>query len=120
MKLFGKKPAPRTSSRPVSRESEPSAPANVSRKNSCYEYLDGVMSNPDRRNSGTALKIYIENFKRLNEVFGYDYCEELLQQILTYLRQVTGKKLHQFIGVEYIVILEHTDKLLSAQICSRK
>ncbi len=117
MKLFGKKPAPRTNARPVNRDSEASGPAGVSRRNSCYEYLDTVMSNTDRRNGGTALKIYIENFKRLNDVFGYDYCEELLQQILIYLRQVTGKKLHQFIGVEYIVILEHTTSVQAQAVC---
>ena len=54
---------------------------------------------------------------RLNDVFGYDYCEELLQQILIYLRQVTGKKLHQFIGVEYIVILEHTTSVQAQAVC---
>lgn len=117
MKLFGKKVSAQSDPRPVKKESVSHSQAGSSSGNSCHEYLDSVLSNPDRAVSGTALKIYIENFKRLNEVFGYEYCEELLQQILTYLRRATGKKLHQFIGVEYVVILERTTNAQAQNIC---
>ncbi|MCI8888496.1 MAG: EAL domain-containing protein [Hungatella sp.] len=117
MKLFGKKQAPPPRPKTVSREPAPIAPAGPGRKNSCYEYLDMLMSNLDQRSTGTAVKIYIENFKRLNDVFGYDYCEELLQQIQEYLKHATGKRLHHFIGVEYIIIMDRTTSGQAQTIC---
>ena len=31
---------------------------------------------------GVVMKFYIENFKRMNELFGFSYCEALLKEIL--------------------------------------
>ena len=117
MKLFGKKPAPQPRPRTAKRQPSHEAPMDFSKKNPCYEYLDSILSETERRASGSAIKIYSENFKRLNEIFGYDYCEALLQQILDYLRRATGKRLHHFIGMEYIVILEHTTSSQAQAIC---
>lgn len=117
MKLFGKKAPTQPGPRPVKKAPVSGGPAGPSRGNPCREYLDTLLSNPEHPRSGTALKIYIENFKRLNEIFGYEYCEELLQQILTFLRRATGKKVHQFIGVEYIVIMERTTNIQAQNIC---
>ena len=36
---------------------------------------------------GVVMKFYIENFKRMNELFGFAYCEELLKEILEYLKE---------------------------------
>lgn len=69
----------------------------------CLKHLSQVMGSAER---GTVLKLHIENFKQLNQVFGYEYCENLLDQILTYLKEVTGKSVYHYIGVEYIIILD--------------
>lgn len=73
-------------------------------RDACYRHLSAVMDSPSER--GVALKVYIENFKRLNQVFGYEYCENLLSQILDYLKEKTGKPVYHYIGVEYIIILD--------------
>ena len=52
------------------------------------------------------LKLYLENFKSLNKTFGYDYCEELLSQIKSYLKEVAEGNIYRYIGVEFIIILE--------------
>lgn len=117
MKFLGKKVTAQTRLRAGKYESVSSNYAALSTGNACHGYLDSLLSNPEHPCSGTALKIYIENFKRLNEIFGYEYCEELLRQILTFLRHATGRKLHQFIGVEYIVILERTTNTQAQTIC---
>ena len=73
-------------------------------RDACYRHLSEVMAAPSER--GVVLKVYIENFKRLNQVFGYEYCESLLNQILSYLKDKTGKPVYHYIGVEYIIILD--------------
>lgn len=73
-------------------------------RDACLEHLSKVMASSER---GVVLKVYIENFKRLNQVFGYDYCETLLGQILAYLKEETEKAVYHYIGVEYIIILDH-------------
>lgn len=124
MSLFGKKPAPQPRVKAVRHEPTVSpgtaaqgASSSSSKRNACYDYLEAAMSGDGKKTSGTAVKIYIENFKRLNDVFGYDYCEELLQKILEFLRHVLGKRLHQFIGVEYIAVLERTSSSQAQDIC---
>lgn len=72
-------------------------------REACLKHLSQVMGSVER---GAVLKLHIENFKRLNQVFGYEYCENLLEQILTYLKELTGKDVYHYIGVEYIIILD--------------
>ena len=36
----------------------------------------------------------------------YDYCEELLSQIKSYLKEVAEGNIYRYIGVEFIIILE--------------
>ncbi len=117
MSIFGKRQAPQKRPKAVSQTSEPAAPIRAGKRNSCYEYLDALMSGTDRHLAGTAVKIYIENFKRLNEIFGYEYCDELLSQILQYLRHTTGKKVLHFVGMEYIIVLERTTNAQAQNIC---
>ncbi len=117
MSIFGKRQAPQKRPKAVSQTSEPAAPISAGKRNSCYEYLDALMSGTDRHLAGTAVKIYIENFKRLNEIFGYEYCDELLSQILQYLRHTTGKKVLHFVGMEYIIVLERTTNAQAQNIC---
>lgn len=74
-------------------------------KNQLYEDLERVLS-AGKQGKGVVLKLYIENFKLLNDVFGYDYCEQLLDQIITWLSKATGTKVYRHIGVEFIMILD--------------
>ncbi|WP_367569115.1 EAL domain-containing protein [Lacrimispora sp.] len=73
------------------------------KQEACFTHLSQAMDSGEK---GSVLKIYIENFKRLNQMFGYEYCESLLDQIFTYLRELTGKEVHHYIGVEYIIVLD--------------
>ena len=45
----------------------------------CRHQLDHALSGDGQ---GVVMKFYIENFKRMNELFGFSYCEELLKAIL--------------------------------------
>lgn len=73
----------------------------------CCEKLSEVLAKADNKNKGVVFKFYIENFKRLNDVFGYAYCEQLLAKIMEYIREKTGCMVYRYIGVEFIIILEH-------------
>ena len=66
----------------------------------CLQHLNRVLSS---RGKGTVLKLYIENFKRLNQVFGYTYCEMLLTKIIRYLQKETGYPVYRYLGVEFIL-----------------
>ena len=68
----------------------------------CRHQLDHALSGDGQ---GVVMKFYIENFKRMNELFGFSYCEELLKAILEYLREKTGCTVYRYVGVEFIAIL---------------
>lgn len=68
----------------------------------CRHQLDYALSGDGQ---GVVMKFYIENFKRMNELFGFSYCEELLKAILEYLREKTGCTVYRYVGVEFIAIL---------------
>lgn len=70
----------------------------------CYLHLEELFK---EQGSGVVMKLYIENFKRLNELFGYEYCEELLEYILSFLEQETGCPIYRYVGVEFIVVLKN-------------
>ena len=65
----------------------------------CRHQLDHALSGDGQ---GVVMKFYIENFKRMNELFGFSYCEELLKAILEYLREKTGCTVYRYVGVEFI------------------
>lgn len=72
----------------------------------CRHQLDQALSGDGQ---GVVMKFYIENFKRMNELFGFAYCEQLLKAILEYLREETGCTVYRYVGVEFITILRsHT------------
>jgi diguanylate cyclase (GGDEF) domain len=68
----------------------------------CYNHLEAQFL---LGYHGVVLKVYLENFKRMNELFGFEYCEELLDNILDYLEQKTRCKVYRYVGVEFIIIL---------------
>lgn len=70
------------------------------------DILTRIHENTDKKNKGVVLKLYLENFKRLNIIFGYEYCEKLLDQIIAYLTEATGNPIYRHVGVEFIAVLE--------------
>lgn len=80
-----------------------SAEVNELGRKECLQHLNNVLSS---KSKGTVLKLYIENFKRLNQVFGYAYCELLLNKIIRFLQKETGYTVYRYLGVEFIIILE--------------
>lgn len=103
MNWFHKKMAPAPQTEKEDPGAVESAFPGKPERDTCLKHLSQVMSSGER---GAVVKLHIENFKRLNQVFGYEYCENLLEQILTYLEELTGKDVYHYIGVEYIIILD--------------
>ena len=68
----------------------------------CYNHLEAQFL---LGYSGVVLKVHINNFKRMNDLFGFEYCEELLDDILNYLEQKTNCTVYRYVGVEFIIIL---------------
>lgn len=66
--------------------------------------LEITMSSPSSR--GVAAKLYLDNFKYLNKLFGYDYCEKLLAQIGAYFQEISEGHVYRYVGVEYVMLLE--------------
>ena len=73
-------------------------------RDACLKHLSHALGSNER---GVVLKLYIENFKQLNQLLGYEYCENLLNQILAYLKETCGNNVYHYIGVEYMIILDH-------------
>ncbi len=106
MGLFGKK------ERPSRENKEKHLPQNLAQKethhpkdtNSCQSQMDAQLA---RNSRGVILKLYIENFKRMNDLFGFEYCDELLGMIMDYLKQRTGCMVFRYVGVEFIIIMKN-------------
>lgn len=77
---------------------------------SLQDVLQQLHENPDKKNRGVILKIYLENFKRLNEIFGYDYCEKLLEQVIDFLNEATHCHVYRHVGVEFVLVLEQVSQ----------
>ena len=71
-----------------------------------FRQLQQTLDRQGNQSKGMILKLYIENFRQLNETFGYDYCEALLDQIISYLEQVSHNTVYRYIGVEFFIILK--------------
>ena len=92
----------RTAPEPQVDNSDPGDMSLGSDRMVCRHQLDHALSGDGQ---GVVMKFYIENFKRMNELFGFSYCEELLKAILEYLREETGCTVYRYVGVEFIAIL---------------
>ena len=77
--------------------------------------LDGIMAGGPA-SKGVVMKLDLENFKHLNKIFGYDYCEELLGQITSYLNDMANGSVYRHIGVEFIIILEQFSEGRAAEL----
>lgn len=86
---------------PANAASEPDGEGRAA----CLKKLGEVLNAPSSR--GVVLKLYLENFKILNKTFGYAYCEELLSQIREYLDGLGAGAVYRYIGVEFVMVLEH-------------
>lgn len=106
MGWFQKKACPIPEDSPGGHKETPVSASETadSSRTSYLQHLQSIFTLDNAK--GVVLKLYIENFKRLNDVFGYNYCEELLSQIIQYLKEKTQFPVYRSIGVEFIIILE--------------
>lgn len=81
-----------------------SASLPVDRRAACINDIQNRISNPKSR--GTAIKIYLQNFKTLNDIFGYQFGEDFLRTIKEYLSDLSDEVVHRYTGVEFILLLE--------------
>lgn len=72
-------------------------------RQACLNHIQDTLRSNSR---GVMLKLYLENFKQLNEIFGYDYCEALLSKIIGYLKETIQRPVYRYIGVEFIAVLD--------------
>lgn len=82
----------------------------------CYLHLEELFA---EQGNGVVMKLYIENFRRLNELFGYDYCEELLEHILSFLEKETGSPIYRYVGVEFIIMLKNYTQGRASRLAER-
>lgn len=73
-------------------------------RSQCLAQLDALFAPIPSK--GMAVKVYLENFKSLNQAFGYEYCEKMLSQITDYLKDISEVTVYRYIGVEFILILD--------------
>ena len=105
MGLFGRKEKSQMAAAPKRSPQVPARPdGGRSDSNSCYGQMDAQLL---LKNHGVVLKLYIENFKRMNDLFGFEYCDELLEMIKDYLEQRTGCLVFRYVGVEFIIIMKN-------------
>lgn len=106
MGVFGKKGKTLRESgdRHRTQASEQQEYGNSGGTSSCQSQMDAQLM---RNNRGVIIKLYIENFKRMNDLFGFEYCDELLEMIMEYLKQKTGCMVFRYVGVEFIIIMKN-------------
>lgn len=56
---------------------------------------------------GVVMKVYLENFKRMNDLFGFEHCNELLITVMEYLEKKTNCAVFRNVGVEFIIIMRN-------------
>ncbi|MEG1779249.1 MAG: GGDEF domain-containing phosphodiesterase, partial [Oscillospiraceae bacterium] len=59
-----------------------------------------------KKERGGVLKLYLENFKLFDDMFGYAYGELLLKEVATFLSSIPNAQVFRYSGVSYIIILE--------------
>lgn len=97
------------------REAQHTAVSGERGSRECYLQLEELF----KHGGGVGMKIYIENFKRLNELFGYSYCEELLAHILSFLEEETGCPIYRYVGVEFLVVLKDYSQGQASRLAER-
>lgn len=83
----------------------------------CLARLDAELADP--KNKGAAMKIYLESFKTLNDTFGYAFGELLLAEVADYLRRQPGCTVYRYLGVEFVILMEHGTYGQAAELADR-
>lgn len=116
MSFFREKKAQNTLETPTkTAPSARSAPAPD--KAGCLARLDAELADP--KNKGAAMKIYLESFKTLNDTFGYAFGELLLAEVADYLRRQPGCTVYRYLGVEFVILLDHGTYGQAAELADR-
>lgn len=119
MAWFGKKAGQEPVKAVAGETSAVAAKTPENDRNQCIEYLKSILSADGRPSRGVVLKLHIDNFKRLNQLFSYDYCENLLRQIISYLTEAAGVAVYRYIGVEFIMVFEESAVGPVTELCER-
>ena len=82
----------------------------------CRRRLDALLHSQNIQSRGVVMKLHLENFKQLNEILGYAYCQNLLSQIISYLEGVSGSPVYRYIGVEFLIILRNASVSQASQL----
>lgn len=107
--LFRKREAPAEQPEQSQKEETESASKTSANLNTdrdiCISKLRQVLA-PGQKEKGAVLKLHLENYKLVNDTFGYEYAEEMLGQIIEYLKKVSGGAVYRYMGVEFLLIME--------------
>ena len=82
----------------------------------CHQLLNEYLTSNSRKEKGVVLNVYLENFKRINDIFGYQYSEDLLAEIQEYLQNSAGCPVYRSVGVEFLIILDQYSQSQAAQL----
>jgi len=78
---------------------------SIPRPDACKMALDRLML-AFRQKKGMVLKIYLEDFKSFNDMFGYEFGNTLIKDISRFLCGVENADVYRYAGVEFIAIFE--------------
>lgn len=119
MTWFGKKTEQNPAKPEMDMTSGQEEVSTVYDRKHCDEYLTYILSEKRQPSKGVVLKLHIENFKRLNHVFSYEYCEELLRQIVSYFNETAQVAVYRYIGVEFIMVFEDAAVGTVVELCDK-
>jgi len=70
----------------------------------CYKAIGDLM---DSKSKGVVIKVYLENFKSFNEMFGFQFGGLFLRDIARFLCRLEHADVYRPAGVEFVIILDH-------------
>lgn len=80
--------------------------------------LNQLLDASSRRQRGYLLKLYLEDFKAFNEMFGYHSGDLLLQEIVRFLGSKVPGRVCRYGGVEFIIPLEKLDYIQANELAA--
>jgi predicted signal transduction protein with EAL and GGDEF domain len=78
---------------------------SIPRPEACKMALDRLML-AFRQKKGVVVKIYLEDFKSFNDMFGMPFGDMLIREITRFLCSIEGADVYRSAGVEFICIFE--------------
>lgn len=91
---------------------------HIFNREGCLLELERIFGDTSRRNKGYLFKLYLEDFKNFNEMFGYHLGDKLLQEIVRFLEEAAPGRVCRYGGVEFILPLERMDFIRANQLAT--